>query len=392
MAKLLISCDDYIFLHDGKYYFKNQEWYRFYQRYLRVFEGLRIANRVIPEENLKKGRVPVDTSNIEIRPIPIFHGPIEYFKSYFAVGKAIRNVVDGCDAAILRLPSTVAQRLAPQVKRKQIPYACEVVFNAKDGYESSSSVMEKILWRVIDKRMRNICKNADGVSCVTEFQLQKRYYSKKTNHFSSHYSSLELPASFFSGPRQYPNKPHLTIAHVSNQIGLNGRKGEAVVIKALQALKNKGIEINLQFAGDDWDNSSKEIYSYAESLGVRNQVMCVGYLSRSELDEFLQKADLFVLPTKAEGLPRVIIEAMAKGLPTITTPVSGNPELISPPFLVDYDDVEKLSDVIFEIVTDKNLYVKASQDNFNKSLAYEASVLEKRRDAFYSELKNRLKK
>lgn len=384
MAKLLISCDDYIFLHDGKYYFKNQEWYRFYQRYLRVFESLRIANRVIPEETLKKGRVPVDTStNIEIHPIPIFHGPVEYFKRYLAVGKALRNAVDGCDAAILRLPSTVAQRLAPQVTKKHIPYACEVVFNAKDGYESSSNMLEKILWIEIDRKMRKLCGNADGVSCVTEFQLQKRYYSVKPNSFSSHYSSLELPASFFTGPRQYPNKTPLTIAHVSNQIGLNGRKGEAVVIQALSKLKNKGVVVNLNFAGDDWDNSSKDIYDYAEKLGVRNQVTCVGYLTREALSDFLESSDLFVLPTRAEGLPRVIIEALAKGLPVITTPVSGNPELVSPPFLVEYNDVERLSNTIYSLVTDKSLYSKSSEENYNRSLAYEASSLEVRRDAFY---------
>ena len=74
MAELLISCDDYIFLHKGKYYFKNQEWNRFYHRYLRVFEGLRIVNRVIPEETLKEGRVPVEDPRIEIYPVPVFHG------------------------------------------------------------------------------------------------------------------------------------------------------------------------------------------------------------------------------------------------------------------------------------------------------------------------------
>ena len=65
MAKLLLSCDDYIFRHNGKYYFKNQEWFDFYQRYLRVFEQLRIANRVIDESELKKGRVSVDDPRIE---------------------------------------------------------------------------------------------------------------------------------------------------------------------------------------------------------------------------------------------------------------------------------------------------------------------------------------
>ena len=69
MSKLLISCDDYIFRYNGKYYFKSQEWHDFYQRYIRVFEELRIANRVIDEPELKKGRILVDDPRVEIHPL-----------------------------------------------------------------------------------------------------------------------------------------------------------------------------------------------------------------------------------------------------------------------------------------------------------------------------------
>ena len=299
----------------------------------------------------------------------------------------MKNAVAGCDAAILRLPSTVAQRLSKSVIRSGIPYACEVVFNAKDGYDSSSSLTEKLLWRIIDRKMKKICRGADGVSCVTQFQLQKRYYSLKPGHFESHYSSLELKEDFYTDARSYPQKDNLTIAHVSNQIKLFGRKGEAALIEAVGLLKKQGIKVFLKFAGDDWDNSSKDIYDYALKHDIREQVECVGYLSRIQLERFLEEADLFVLPTKAEGLPRVIIEAMAKGLPVITTPVSGNPELVSNGFLVGYDDVPSLADRIKLLVTHTYAYEDASRENFARSTDFVADTLEKRRDAFYTELK-----
>lgn len=390
MPKLLISCDDYIFLYKGKYYYKNRECYNFYQRYLRVFEEIRIVNRVIVEDNLKEGRVLIDDPNVDVYPIPIFHGPSEYVIKYYSVGRALKNAIKGCDAAVLRLPSTVAQRLSNKVKKEGIPYACEVVFNAKDGQDSSSGFIERLLWSIIDYRMRNTCFTADGVSCVTQFQLQKRYYSKKMGHFESHYSSLELPAAFFTSKRSYPTHKPLTIAHVSNQIRLYGRKGESVVLKAISILKRQGIVVNIQFAGDDWDNSSKAIYDYATAIGIRGQVSCVGYLNREEIEYFLENADIFVLPTKAEGLPRVIIEAMAKGLPVITTPVSGNPELISDHFLVEYNDEVTLCERVKELITNPQLYEIVSRENFEKSKQYEASLLEKRRDAFYCELRNKV--
>ena len=388
MAKLLISCDDYIFRHDGRYYFKSREWYDFYQRYLRVFEELKIVNRVIDELELKKGRIPVDDPRIEIHPLPIFHGPVEYAKTYFSTGRAMKNAVDGCDAAILRLPSTVAQRISKQVLKAGIPYATEIVFDAQDGANTSNNILEKFLWRIIDKQMRSICSKANGVSCVTEKYLQQHYFSAMPGHFVSNYSTLALDKCFFTSPRKYPQKNVLTIAHVDLQIGLHSRKGTDIIIQALEKLKKKGIIVNVSFAGDDWDDSTEKILNYAKEHGIDGQVSCPGFLSRQQLDEFLNNADLFVLPTKAEGLPRVIIEAIAKGLPTITTPASGNPELISSDYLVPFYDVDTLAKKIERIVRDKEEYERVSNLNYEHSLQFEGSILQGRRDEFYSKLKS----
>ena len=388
MSKLLISCDDYIFRHDGKYYFKSREWHDFYQRYLRVFEDLRIANRVIDEPELKKGRVLLDDPRIEIHPLPIFHGPVEYAKTYLSAGRAMNDAVVGCDAAILRLPSTVAQRISKQVIKAGIPYATEIVFDACDGAETSNNLFEKVLWRIIDRQMRSTCAKADGVACVTEKYLQRRYFSTKPNHFVSNYSTLNLDKSFFTAPRTYPDKKVLTIAHVDLQIGLHSRKGTDIIIQALGKLKKeKAIIVNVRFAGDDWNNSTEKILNYAKEHGVEHQVECVGLLSRAELTAFLDNADLFVLPTKAEGLPRVIIEAIAKGLPTVTTPASGNPELISADYLVPFYDVDTLTQKIELLVTNKDEYERVSKENYEHSLQYEGSILQGRRDEFYKQLK-----
>ena len=392
MVKLLLSCDDYIFRHEGKFYFKSQEWCDFYLRYLRIFDLLRIANRVIDEQVLKEGRVLLNNPRIEIHPLPIFHGPVEYAQSYFSVGRAMKSAVHGCDAAILRLPSTIAQRIYKQVHDVGIPFATEIVFDAYDGATTANNLFERALWRIIDFRMRRICAKADGVACVTERHLQRRYYSMKPNHFEAHYSSLSLDKAFFTAPRQFPKRAVMTIAHVDMQISLHGRKGIDIIIQALSKLKKeRGLIVNVKFAGDDWDNSTADIMDYAKDHGIDGQVECVGMLSRTALSTFLEEADLFVLPTKAEGLPRVIIESIAKGLPTITTPVSGNPELISSKYLVPFYDVDQLAQKISILVSDKNEYERVSRENFEKSLQYEGTILQTRRDVFYEQLKHKAK-
>lgn len=389
--KVLLLCDEYIYLSEGKYYAASSERLDFLKRYIRVFDEIRLALRCIEETELKPQRALIDDPRIEVFPIPIFHGPKEYALSYFKIGEILRKVTEGCNAAVLRLPSTIAQRAYKQIVKAGIPYATEIVFDANDGKETASNVLEKFLWGKIDRQMRKICYKADGVSCVTEKYLQKRYFSKKTGHFESHYSTLALNKSFFSSPRSFPEHSPLTIAHVDLQIGLHSRKGTDIIIQALEKLKSKGIIVNVMFAGDDWDNSTEAILSYAKKHNVDGQVQCVGFLTRDKLDSFLNDSDLFVLPTKAEGLPRVIIEAIAKGLPTITTPASGNPELIPAKYLVDFYDVDGLAERIETLITSKEAYEETSRVNFEHSLQYEASILEERRDKFYNNLRNRCK-
>ena len=92
MAKLLLSCDDYVYCFNGKYYARTQEKYDFYQRYLRVFEQLRLVTRCVDEDCLGNSRVPLDDPRIEFVPIPFFSGPKQYTKNYFKIGRQLKNI------------------------------------------------------------------------------------------------------------------------------------------------------------------------------------------------------------------------------------------------------------------------------------------------------------
>lgn len=105
--------------------------------------------------------------------------------------------------------------------------------------------------------------------------------------------------------------------------------------------------------------------------------------TKIEVIEQLRECDAFVMPTKSEGLPRSIIEAISQGLPCITTNVSGNPGLIQRDFLIDdFYDVETLADIIILLSKDREVYESASRYNFQNSFNYEESVLQKSRDEF----------
>lgn len=388
MVKVLLSCDDYAYLHNGRYYTK-PDLMLFYQRYLRIFDMVRVVCRCKEETTLADNRIPFDSdTRLELFPVPFFQGPKGYVKVFNKVGRSIVNAIEGCDAAILRIPSTVALRVGKYAKKAGLPYACEVVFDAQDMLHNSKGI-NKLVWKIIDNEMRELCSSADGVSCVTENYLQQHYYSNKSNAFTSNYSSISLPKSFYSVNRTFPQNTTKVIAHIANQVQYEGRKGHVEIIYALRELKRRNVSVIVRFAGQDYFGGVRKLQTLADELGVGNMIEFVGYLSREGLDLFLNDADMYVMPTRAEGLPRVIIEAMSKGLPCITTPVSGNPELVDSHFLVPYEDSLLLADRIEELFSDKKLYEQTSFNNFERSKKYEASLLQSKRDEFYSKLKER---
>lgn len=387
MVKLLISCDQSINYCNGKYYAKNKERYDLFQRYLRVFDSIRLAVRCVDVNEEEKAGIELNDPRIEICHISHFSGPIQYAKSYFKIADQIKSVTEGCDAAIIRIPSTIGQRVAHKVMKSGIPYAVEIVYDATDGAANSKNFFERFLWRNIDKDMLAITHKADGVSCVTERFLQRHYFSKKENAFVSNYSSLALNKTFYTSAREFPRKEIMTIVHVANQVDFNTRKGHIQLVDMLKILINRGTLAKIIFVGSDYHNGIAQLGLYAKKQGVSEYISFTGRVAREELSDILEKADLFVFPTAAEGLPRVVIEAMAKGLPCVISNVSGNPELVAEDMLVDYMDVKSFADKTELLIKSPEKYVSVSEENFQKSKQYEASVLEQRRDAFYLKLK-----
>ncbi len=107
---------------------------------------------------------------------------------------------------------------------------------------------------------------------------------------------------------------------------LVGAKGQAILLLALAGLIKRGYAIHLVFIGDGPDRS--ELERLADQHSLRNCVTFAGSQNHSRVLETLRASDLFVLPSFAEGVPVALMEAMAIGVPCISTYVAGIPELI----------------------------------------------------------------
>lgn len=382
--KALIVIDDYVYINNGIYYIL-PDIEVLLNRYLLAFESIRVLARCNNIDDLSKYN-KVSEARIEIIPLPFVRGLRQVVNNYDYIKKIGKEALKGIDRAILRLPSTISFFISTLIEKLNIPYAVEVVFDPYDACVSSKTIIDKLLWYISYKKQAKICNNAVGVACVTKYYLQKRYFSKKNNSFTENYSSVELHKSFYESPRKYKNKATYVIFHSALQIVFNGRKGHKSLIEAIKILSDKGFNVIVNFAGDDYDNGVNKLKEYAKALGVVNCINFVGFLSKEDVKKYLCNSDLFVLPTLAEGLPRVILEAMAVGIPCVSTNVSGIPELINNDFLVSYSDSLSLAECILRLISDKYVYEKESFNNFKTSLEYDSNFLNNKRKNFYENL------
>jgi glycosyltransferase involved in cell wall biosynthesis len=106
------------------------------------------------------------------------------------------------------------------------------------------------------------------------------------------------------------------------------QKGQLVLIQAAARLKREGQDFELILAGDG--PLRAEIETAIHQHGLAGMVRLVGWQSNTEVRDLIRSSRAMVLPSFAEGLPVVIMEALALGRPVISTYVAGIPELVEP--------------------------------------------------------------
>ena len=164
-------------------------------------------------------------------------------------------------------------------------------------------------------------------------------------------------------------------------------KGQHILLDALAVLAGRGRRPHLTLVGDGPDRASLE--SHAAHLRLQGSVRFAGAVNQDVILGLYERADAFVLPSFAEGLPVVLMEAMATGLPCVTTQITGVPELIHDGengLLVAASDAEGLADAIERLMDDPGLRAQLGQAGRARVLAdYVLKVNSARLAALFAE-------
>ena len=136
---------------------------------------------------------------------------------------------------------------------------------------------------------------------------------------------------------------------------LDGRKSPDVLLRASRTVLERYPETKVVYGGDGKIDKYRQM---AEELGIAGSCEFVGWVTGGDRERLFERAAVYCLPSKNEGLPMSVLEAMAHALPVVTTPVGGIPQVVHDGvegFLMPVDDEEVLAKRLLDLLGDPDL-------------------------------------
>jgi glycosyltransferase involved in cell wall biosynthesis len=237
-------------------------------------------------------------------------------------------------------------------------------FINRDTYLSKSkfSYLRSLLWKFYEEKMWAEQPNIISISPYVRERISG------INQGMVYDIDNPIGSSFFDIERNTTGNIIFSAAHI------NIRKNTLKLIQAVNLLVKKGVEVELRLAGLFTDsNYKKEILDYIEENGIQDNIKLLGVIGTSEIKNELAKASIFALVSLEENSPMGIEEAMAVGLPVVTSNRCGMPYMVQhgeSGYLVDPYDPQNIAEKLELILT--------SNDRFTRMCTRSREIAEER--------------
>lgn len=213
------------------------------------------------------------------------------------------------------------------------------------------------LYKLITPLIKFIWRNADRVISNSEGLKRLAEKSKTKKQIDIIYNGIDIDHFKPETENNFQDKFIITpgASRVTDRKGLN------YLIEAVAILSKKYPRIYLKIMGDG--NAREKLEQLVKKMKLENKIEFLGRIPREETVKYYQEASLFVLPSLNEGMSNAMLEALAVGLPIISTNTGGASELVADGqngFIVKFKDSQDIAEKIEKLILDEDLRKKMS--------------------------------
>lgn len=379
----VFSHDHVFYVNSGKFYTSGSLKSEVIKRYTSIFDKVNMLTRQKQSEDvLAENAITLDSSNLEFTRVPDFKN-IRNSILRIEGCKIIRQAVARSDFLIARLPSSIGEIAIRYARKYQKPYLIELVGCPWDALWNYGSLLGKLLAPFAYLRTKGLVRNSEFVMYVSNEFLQRRYPTKGK---SIGCSDVSIPVPDINVLQNRLEKVRSRKEGDPLILGTAAAidvkyKGQRYVIEALSRLVKLGFNGEYHLAGG---GSKDYLTHFAQKCGVIDRVKFLGSVPHDEMFNYFDKLDIYIQPSKQEGLPRAVVEAMSRGCPVIGSRTGGIPELLNSEFVFANGSVDEIVDKV-QIMLKNEIAVLESMRNFKKASEFHQVELEGRRTAFMNE-------
>lgn len=381
-----------LYVHDHTFKKKGNDYYSegkitdaVFARYVSTLDKLKVYSRM-EETILPESLTKITAKNVRFLPV---QG--QNFSRIFTINllKNIKSAlaeIREADFIVVRLPSFLGIFILFLNLFFKKKYFVELVGDAKEALLTSKveiSFSFKIFVSFFAFLNAFFVKRADGVIYVTESALQNKYPTIALQSYASNVE-LRIEDKLLNLQTYQNEKSYFKIGMIGSFN--NSYKGIDDAIRAVYMLSKKENIVHLHILGSG--KLKSEYLAMAKEMGLVDNIIFDDVLSGgAEVNQWLDSLDLYIQPSRTEGLPRALIEAMARGLPAVATNVGGIPELLPSEFLIPPNAPQELANKIELLISSQQLRYEQGRANYNKAREYDSEILRQRRTKFWNQAK-----
>jgi glycosyltransferase involved in cell wall biosynthesis len=239
-----------------------------------------------------------------------------------------------------------------------------------DFYNNSTPLFKRYI--------AGILRNADHIISLSGLWKENLSKISGNPNISVLYNPIFLKRSVYDEPVN-PNEKAVNFLFMGR---LGKRKGVYDIIEAAKLIRHPDVQLLLY-----GDGNVEKFRSLVKEAGLKNRIFVGDWVSGDEKEALYLRSHAMILPTYSEGLPNAVLEAMAYGLPIITTPVGGIPEAVFDcvnGYLLEPGDYKSLAKCIDMLASDPELRSRMGKASYKLAQErFDIKIISEQLEAIY---------